>query len=134
MRGGRVLDLQHFAHGLERARDVHRGSAAVDGADRQSAGDHQQQHQLHHLRDLRPEVQEDIPQALLLVQVIRARSRQSRVPDIRRVGRHHQHDEYRAEKLYQAWPSSSRQHHQLEQQYSRVQRQHQAELEKRQTS
>jgi len=98
VRGGRVLDLQHPAHGLERARNVHRRSAAVDGANRQSAGDHQQQHQLHHLRDFRPEVQEDISQALLLVEDVCTRSRQSGVPDVRRVV-HHQHDEYRAEKL-----------------------------------
>lgn len=56
VRGGRILDLQHPAHDLECARDVHRGSAAVDGAARQSAGDHQQQHQFHYLRDLRSEV------------------------------------------------------------------------------
>lgn len=119
VRGGRVPDLQHPAHGLERAWDVHRGSAAVDGADRQSAGDHQQQHQLHHLRDLRPEVQKDIPQAVLLVRSIR--SGQSGIPDVRRID-HHQYDEYRAEKLGKARSSQPRQHHQLEQQFSSVQR------------
>lgn len=113
VRGGRVPDLQHSAHGLERTRDVHRGSAAVDGADRQSTGDHQQQHQLHHLRDLRPKVQKDIPQALLLVQAVRAWPGQSRVPDVRRID-HDQHHKYRAEELSKAWPSQPRQHHQLE--------------------
>lgn len=120
MRGGRILDLQHPAYGLERSRDVHRGSAAVDGADRQSAGDHQQQHQLHHLRNLRPKVQEDILQTLLLVQIFRTRSGQPGISDIRRID--HQHDEYRAEKFSEARPTQPRQHHQLEQQYPSIQR------------
>jgi len=40
VRGGGVSDLQHFTPSLERARNVHRGSAAVDGAVWQLAGDH----------------------------------------------------------------------------------------------
>jgi len=41
MRGGSVLDLQHSASGLEHLRDIHRGTTILDGADRQSARDHQ---------------------------------------------------------------------------------------------
>lgn len=61
MRGSGVFDLQHFTPNLERARNVYRGSATLDGAIWQLASDHQQQHQLHHLCDLRAEIQEDIP-------------------------------------------------------------------------
>lgn len=61
VRGSGVFDLQHFTLSFERARNVYRGSAALDGAIWQLAGDHQQQHQFHHLRDLRAKIQEDIP-------------------------------------------------------------------------
>lgn len=115
VRGDRLSDLQHPTTRLEHPRDFSQRPAAVVGADGQFPGYHQQQHQLHHLRDLRQEVQEDIPEAVLQLEAVWSRQGQPRVSDLRRVDCH-QCDQYRDEELHQALSPEQIQHYEQEQQ------------------